>query len=112
MTQAIHTPTSSQGHGSYSAYLIGFVLAVLLTIASFALVMTHHNLSPAMIVIGLAVLAIVQVLVHLFFFLHMNGSAEQNWTLMCFLVAIATVVVIIGGTLFVMYDTSMNMMSR
>ncbi|MBF0876168.1 cytochrome o ubiquinol oxidase subunit IV [Gluconobacter cerevisiae] len=98
-------------HGSYSAYLIGFVLAVILTVASFAAVMTHA-LSPGMALAALTVLAVVQIIVHLVFFLHLNTSSEQSWNLMCFIFAAATVVVIIGGTLFIMHDTAINMMSR
>ncbi|GBR53065.1 MULTISPECIES: cytochrome o ubiquinol oxidase subunit IV [Gluconobacter] len=98
-------------HGSYSAYLIGFVLAVILTVASFAAVMTHA-LSPGMALAALTVLAVVQIVVHLVFFLHMNTSSEQSWNLMCFIFAAASVIVIIGGTIFIMHDTAINMMSR
>ncbi|AQS90217.1 MULTISPECIES: cytochrome o ubiquinol oxidase subunit IV [Gluconobacter] len=98
-------------HGSYSAYLIGFVLAVILTVASFAAVMTHA-LSPGMALAALTVLAVVQIVVHLVFFLHLNTSSEQSWNLMCFIFAAASVIVIIGGTIFIMHDTAINMMSR
>ncbi|MBF0849731.1 MAG: cytochrome o ubiquinol oxidase subunit IV [Gluconobacter potus] len=98
-------------HGSYSSYLIGFVLAVILTVASFAAVMTHA-LSPGMALAALTVLAVVQIVVHLVFFLHLNTSSEQSWNLMCFIFAAASVIVIIGGTIFIMHDTAINMMSR
>lgn len=111
MAQASHSSGASNSHGSYSAYLIGFILAVILTVASFAAVMTHA-VSPGIAIALLSVLAIVQIFVHLVFFLHMNGSSEQYWNLLCFLVAVATVVIVIGGTLFIMHDTAMNMMSR
>ncbi|MQR98490.1 cytochrome o ubiquinol oxidase subunit IV [Gluconobacter aidae] len=109
MAQA-HTAHDSS-HGSYSAYLIGFVLAVILTVASFAAVMTHA-LSPGMALAALTVLAVVQIVVHLVFFLHLNTSSEQSWNLMCFIFAAASVIVIIGGTIFIMHDTAINMMSR
>lgn len=109
MAQA-HTAHDSS-HGSYSAYLIGFVLAVVLTMASFAAVLTHA-LSPGMALAALTVLAVVQIVVHLVFFLHLNTSSEQSWNLMCFIFAAASVIVIIGGTLFIMHDTAINMMSR
>ncbi len=109
MAQA-HTAHDSS-HGSYSAYLIGFVLAVILTVASFAAVMAHA-LSPGMALAAVTVLAVVQIVVHLVFFLHLNTSSEQSWNLMCFIFAAASVIVIIGGTVFIMHDTAINMMSR
>ncbi|EHH69315.1 cytochrome o ubiquinol oxidase subunit IV [Gluconobacter morbifer G707] len=101
----------NHSHGSYPSYLIGFVLAVILTIASFAAVLTHA-LSPGLALAALAILAVVQIVVHLVFFLHLNTSTEQSWNLMCFIFAAVSVVVIIGGTLFIMHDTAINMMSR
>ncbi|MBF0887530.1 cytochrome o ubiquinol oxidase subunit IV [Gluconobacter sp. LMG 1744] len=109
MAQA-HTAHDSS-HGSYSAYLIGFVLAVILTVASFAAVMAHV-LPPSMTLAALTFLAVVQIVVHLVFFLHLNTSSEQSWNLMCFIFAAASVIVIIGGTIFIMHDTAINMMSR
>ena len=109
MAQA-HT-THAGSHGFYESYIIGFVLAVVLTVASFAAVMTHA-LAPGMALAALGVLAVVQIVVHLVFFLHMNTSNEQSWNLMCFIFAAVSVIVIIGGTLFIMHDTAINMMSR
>ncbi|MBS1103113.1 cytochrome o ubiquinol oxidase subunit IV [Gluconobacter sp. Dm-62] len=111
MTQAPTTTMTGDSHGSYPSYLIGFVLAVVLTVASFAAVMTHA-LSPGMALAALTVLAVVQIVVHLVFFLHMNTSTEQSWNLMCFIFAAVSVIVIIGGTIFIMHDTAINMMSR
>ncbi|GBD56312.1 cytochrome o ubiquinol oxidase subunit IV [Gluconobacter wancherniae] len=106
-----HTSAAGESHGSYSAYFIGFVLAVILTVASFAAVMMHL-LPPGATLGALAVLAIVQIVVHLVFFLHLNSRSEQGWNLMAFLFAAGSVVILIGGTMFIMHDTAINMMSR
>ncbi|AQS87124.1 cytochrome o ubiquinol oxidase subunit IV [Neoasaia chiangmaiensis NBRC 101099] len=102
---------SGESHGSYASYLIGFVISVVLTAAAFAAVMMHV-ISPGATVGVIAFLAVVQIVVHMVFFLHMNGSSEQSWNLMAFCFAVACVLIIVGGTLFILHDTSINMMSR
>jgi cytochrome o ubiquinol oxidase operon protein cyoD len=70
-TQSLH---EEEGHGSLRGYLAGFVLAVLLTAVSFGLVM-RGVLPPQSAMLVLAVLALVQIVVHLVFFLHLNTSS-------------------------------------
>ena len=48
-----------------------------------------------MTIAALTFLAVVQIIVHLVFFLHLNTSSEQSWNLMCFIFAAATVVYLI-----------------
>ncbi|NVN10647.1 MULTISPECIES: cytochrome o ubiquinol oxidase subunit IV [Nguyenibacter] len=102
---------SGSSHGSVGSYLTGFVISVLLTAAAFGIVIAH-GFSPAGTLAAIAVLAIVQVFVHLVFFLHMNSSSEQRWNVMAFAFTIMTVFILILGTLFIMHDTAINMMSR
>jgi len=107
-----HSHTNSgESHGSYSSYLIGFVLAVILTVAAFGIVMSH-SLSPSGTILSIAALAAIQVVVHLIFFLHMNSSSEQRWNVMAFAFTIMFVAIMILGTLFIMNNTAINMMSR
>ncbi|MCG5076000.1 cytochrome o ubiquinol oxidase subunit IV [Paraburkholderia tagetis] len=106
-----HSIHEEESHGSLSGYLAGFVLAVVLTAASFWLVL-HGGFSRETALIGLAVLAVVQILVHLVFFLHMNSSSSQRWNVTAFAYTVLTVLIIVGGTLWVMHNVGMNMMSR
>ncbi|MEK6357374.1 MAG: cytochrome o ubiquinol oxidase subunit IV [Burkholderia cenocepacia] len=106
-----HSSQLEAGHGSVGGYVAGFILSVLLTAASFGLVM-GGVLSPHASLIGLAVLAFVQIVVHLVYFLHMNGSSGQRWNVMAFSYTVLTAAIVIVGTLWVMHNVSMNMMSR
>jgi cytochrome o ubiquinol oxidase subunit IV len=106
-----HSIHEEEGHGSFSSYLAGFVLAVVLTAASFWLVL-HGGYSRETALLGLAVLAVVQIVVHLVFFLHMNTSSGQRWNVTAFGFTVLTVVIVVIGTLWVMHNVSMNMMSR
>ncbi|MFT8675410.1 MAG: cytochrome o ubiquinol oxidase subunit IV [Acetobacter sp.] len=106
-----HTSSSGESHGSVASYVIGFVLAVILTVLSFAVVSTH-SLSPAGTLGALSVLALVQVLVHLHYFLHMGGSSEQRWNNIAFVFTVSFVAILIVGTVFIMTNTAAHMMSR
>jgi len=70
-------------------YVAGFILSVVLTAASFGLVM-GGVLSPHASLIALAALAFVQIVVHLVYFLHMNGSSGQRWNVMAFSYTVLT----------------------
>jgi len=106
-----HHGHSGESHGSFGSYTIGFVLAVILTVAAFALV-TTGTLTGSNALFAIAGLALVQIIVHLIFFLHMNGSSAQRWNVTAFAFTVLTAVIVVGGTLWVMHNVSMNMMSR
>jgi cytochrome o ubiquinol oxidase subunit IV len=103
------TSRSGESHGSASSYLVGFVLSVVLTAAAFGLVIASA-LPVGATMVGIAALALVQILVHLYFFLHLNASSEQRWNVMAFAFTVVIVAIVIGGTLWVMYNANMNMM--
>ncbi|NHN87843.1 cytochrome o ubiquinol oxidase subunit IV [Acetobacter conturbans] len=106
-----HSAHGGSSHGSAGSYVIGFVLAVILTAAAFMVVM-GHSLSPSATLTTIAALAAVQVVVHLVFFLHMNTTSEQAWNNKVFLFTLGFVVILIVGTLFIMGNTAAHMMSR
>ncbi|WP_321953766.1 cytochrome o ubiquinol oxidase subunit IV [Paraburkholderia bannensis] len=106
-----HPIHEEESHGSFGGYMAGFVLAVVLTAASFWLVL-HGGLPRETALLGLAALAVVQIVVHLVFFLHMNTSSGQRWNVTAFGFTAMTVLIVVIGTLWVMHNVSMNMMSR
>jgi cytochrome o ubiquinol oxidase operon protein cyoD len=106
-----HNAHSGEGHGSFGSYMTGFVLSVILTVAAFGLVM-NGTLTGQNALFAIAGLAFVQIIVHLVFFLHMNTSSAQRWNVTAFAFTALTAVIVIGGTLWVMQNVSMNMMSR
>ncbi|WP_345814571.1 cytochrome o ubiquinol oxidase subunit IV [Paraburkholderia sp. PREW-6R] len=106
-----HNGHSGESHGSLGSYATGFILSVVLTVAAFALVM-NGMLTGENALIAIAGLAFVQIIVHLVFFLHMNSSSAQRWNVTAFAFTVLTAVIVIGGTLWVMHNVSMHMMSR
>lgn len=97
---------TSSGHGTVSSYLVGFVLAVILTVIPFYMAMTG---TPNFYI--LVVFAVVQIIVHVVCFLHINSSPAQRWNLMTFIFAIATILIIVIGSVWVMENTMRNMMT-
>jgi cytochrome o ubiquinol oxidase operon protein cyoD len=98
-------------HGSAKSYMTGFVLSVVLTLIAFGLVL-GHAVPSSVAIPGIAVLALVQVLIHLAYFLHMNTSAEGRWNLTSFVFAVLVAVILIGGTAWIMVNIAMNMMPQ
>jgi cytochrome o ubiquinol oxidase subunit IV len=106
-----HTAHSGESHGSFGSYTAGFILSVVLTAAAFGIIMTG-SLTGQSAVLAIAGLAFVQIIVHLVFFLHMNTSSAQRWNVMAFGFTVLTAVILIVGSLWIMHNVSMNMMSR
>ena len=105
-------PTTTHGGaslGSLKSYLIGFILSVILTVIPFAMVMsgTASHTTILATVVGLAV---VQIIVHLVYFLHMNGSSEERWNLVAFLFTAMIIAIVVVGSLWIMYNLNINMM--
>ena len=106
-----HQPGHDHGasHGSVKSYLIGFVLSVILTGIPFALTMLKVLPASALIPVIL-ILGVVQILVHLYFFLHMNASSSQVWNNAAFVFTLIIVGILIVGSIWVMFHLNHNMM--
>jgi cytochrome o ubiquinol oxidase subunit IV len=99
-----------EAHGSMRDYVIGFVLSVILTAIPFWLVTGGVIADKSTTVLVVAAFAAVQVVVHMIFFLHMNGKAEGGWNLLALIFTGVVVLVVLSGTLWVMYHMNHNMM--
>lgn len=97
-------------HGSMRGYLVGFFLSVVLTAIPFWLVMTGALGSTTATAISIMALAVVQIVVHMVFFLHMNFRSEGGWSMMALVFTVIIVVIVLAGSLWVMYHLNTNMM--
>jgi cytochrome o ubiquinol oxidase operon protein cyoD len=105
-----HGHSSEGAHGSRKDYLIGFILSVILTAIPFGLVMSGI-IADARITAGIVmVFALVQIVVHMIYFLHMNSKSENGWTLMALIFTIIVLTICLAGSLWVMYHMNTNMM--
>lgn len=96
-------------HGSVKSYLIGFVLAVILTIVPFMLTMNGYFTpgTTAAIVLGFAVF---QVIVHLVYFLHLDPKSENGWNILALIFAVIILAIVLAGSIWVMHHLDTNMM--
>lgn len=96
-------------HGSLHSYVTGFLLSVLLTAVPFALVMSGA-VSASVAVPTALVLGVAQMIVHLIYFLHMNGSSGYAWNAAALVFTVIIVAIVVVGSLWVMYHLNTNMM--
>ncbi|BAV50757.1 bo3-type chinol oxidase, subunit IV [Mesorhizobium loti] len=97
-------------HGSFRGYLIGFVLSVILTAIPFWLVMSGAIDNKQATAIVIMAFAVVQIVVHMVFFLHMNTASEGGWSMLALIFTLILVVIVLTGSLWVMYHLNANMM--
>lgn len=97
-------------HGTLKDYAIGFVLAVILTAIPFWLVMGKVFEKSSTTAAVILLLAGVQVIVHMVYFLHMNGKNEGGWSMLATMFTLVLLVIVMSGSIWVMYHMNLNMM--
>ena len=107
---AAHAHGDTHGHGTRRGYLLGFALSVVLTAIPFWLVMSGVLASTQATTIAIVAFAVVQIVVHTVSFLHVNPRAEGGWTLMAYVFTAVLVLIVIAGSLWIMYHLNTNMM--
>lgn len=97
-------------HGTVKGYTIGFLLSVLLTAIPFWLVMAKVLPSSGVTAAVILGFAVVQIVVHMVYFLHMNTKSEGGWNMLALIFTIVIVVITLAGSLWVMHHLNVNMM--
>lgn len=111
MNQSHHeNENMGAGHVTRKTYIIGFLLAGLFTILSFGLVVFKDSMPRTAVVILLSVAALLQMFVHLYYFLHLNKSSEQRWNVIALAFTALLIFIFVGGTIWVMYTLNIRMM--
>lgn len=90
------------------SYISGFVLSVILTVAAYFTI-TKGLVSGWGAIWILSGLAIAQLAVQLLFFLHLNRQKANRERLQLFNFAAIVVVIVVGGTLWIMNNLHYNM---
>ena len=105
-----HHHGDGHAHGSFSSYMLCFVLSVVLTAIPFWLVMSGILPSKQITALVIMAFAVVQIVVHMIYFLHMNTASENGWSMMALIFTIVMVVIALSGSLWVMSHLNNNMM--
>jgi cytochrome o ubiquinol oxidase operon protein cyoD len=101
--------STGAGLGSFRSYGTGFILAVILTVVAFGAVMSgaFSRLALWFVIFGAAIL---QILVHLHYFLHLDDSSAMRWNVLALVFTVLILVLFIGGTLWIMSNMDYRMM--
>jgi cytochrome o ubiquinol oxidase subunit IV len=94
---------------SYKPEFLGFVASLLLTLAAYRIV-THAELSNSLLTLTIFGLGLFQALVQFFFFLHLGMEAKPQWGLITFLFTTLVVIIVIGGSLWIMSNINYDLM--
>ena len=97
-------------HVSAKEYMTGLLLSLLLTAIPFWLVMAKVLPTPTITTLVILAFAMVQVVVHMVYFLHMNPKSEGGWNLIALIFTAVLLVIVLIGTLWVMHHMNTNMM--
>lgn len=91
------------------SYLIGIALALALTAIPFALV-AMGTLPRFNTLVIIAIAAVMQILVHLRFFLHIGLKSTPRDNLIALAFAAVLIFIMVGGSLWIMFDLYHRMM--
>ena len=110
--EGLHDGQDGDGvpHGTFRSYMTGFVLSVVLTAVPFLLVATRVIPSPGYTAAIVLACALVQILVHMVFFLHLTPKAEGGWILISTVFTVILVVITLAGSLWIIFHLNRNMM--
>jgi len=109
------THHTQESHGiSAKNYIIGFVLAVIMTMLSFLPVMMNLfdflSWSISAKVMYLLGFALIQMAMQIAFFLHLNEGPDAKWNVATMWISVLIVLIIIVGTWVTMQHLNYNMM--
>jgi cytochrome o ubiquinol oxidase subunit IV len=99
-------------HGSLRDYVIGFLASVVLTAIPFWLVMGGPPLSKGTVAFIIIAFAVVQMVVHIVYFLHLKPGSEDGWNMTSLVFTLILVVITLAGSIWVMFHLDANMMPK
>jgi cytochrome o ubiquinol oxidase operon protein cyoD len=91
------------------SYITGFVLCLLLTTASYYMVV-HKSTTATNLLAVIVGLATVQVLIQVYYFLHLGRGPKPLYNVAFFAGTVAIIAFVVGGSLFIMSHLHYNML--
>lgn len=97
---------------AFKSYFIGFVLSMILTIIPFYLVITDHKIFKKSTLFLIVIsCAIIQIYIHLIFFLHINDASNKIWNLISLIFTTFITLILILGSIWIMTHLHHNLMT-
>jgi cytochrome o ubiquinol oxidase subunit IV len=91
------------------AYITGFILSLLLTLAAYFLA-THHSLPYIPLISVIVLLAAIQFIVQMMCFLHLGREAASREKLFILGCVSVVVLILVAGSLWIMNNLNQRMM--
>lgn len=95
----------SKNHPTIKTYTIGFALSVVLTLIAFAVVILG-GLPYWVIAFIILALAVLQLFVQLYFFLHIKDEHKPRLKMHTFISAVVVVIIVVFGSFWIMENLS------
>lgn len=90
-----------ENHGSFKSYVTGFILSIVLTIIPIVLVM-NQMLGKTALTVTITVMAVLQFIVQLFFFMHVREEEKPRYNVQTLIVGVVIVLTIVIGSIWIM----------
>lgn len=90
-------------------YSIGFIASVALTMIAYLLV-TQSKGAGFVLIIAISILAIMQLIAQLVWFLHLGEEEPPRWRLKAFVAMSLTLLIVVIGSIWIMKNLDYNMM--
>ena len=100
--------SNNKKSSSLTQYIVGFVLSIIFTVIAFGLVYCNMY-SWGSTVIILIILAFIQFLVQIVFFMHIKDSGKPNWNLYSLIYVVIMVVILVIGSAWIMNSLHSNL---
>lgn len=99
---------------SLKSYIIGFILSIILTLIAFYFVMQHVQnnhmaFSHEFLTWLIIALAFIQMLIQLFFFLHLGKKGQPKLNLVVLISFILIILIVVIASIWIMQHLNYNM---
>lgn len=98
-------------NASYKPQFIGFTMSFLLTVAVYRIV-THYELTNFLLHFTIVGFALAQALIQFVFFLQLGLESKPHWAFITFLFTALILVIVIGGSLWIMTNLNYDLMPK
>ncbi len=95
-------------HGTTASYIIGFVLSLIFAVIPYYVVVNKSVSGNALIATILS-FAVVQMLIQIFFFLHLGRGPKPLYNVVFFFATSGVIIIVIGASLLIMSNLYRNM---
>src|SRR4051812_43652639 len=104
---ANHNPQAHEAQGSHGgslkSYVIGFLLSIILTIIPLVVVL-NDLMSKSSTIVLLLVMAVLQFVVQLVFFMHIRDEEKPRYNLMTLIFGLIIMLLIVVGSIWIMMN--------